>query len=121
MNKAIVCTPPDYSAQHFDWGELTWFISGPQGSSTTMTVGRCLIRPGKANPRHHHPNCDEALHLLAGTILHSMEGGREVQMKAGDTISIPAGVPHHASNVGDADAVMLICFSSAEREFVPEV
>ena len=37
-------------------------------------------------------------------------------MAAGDTITIPPGIAHNACNVGDTDAEMLICFSSAQRE-----
>ena len=77
-----------------------------------------MIRPGRENPRHYHPNCDEILYVAEGTIEHT-SGDDAFPMNAGDAISIPAGVTHNARNVGQADAVLMIAFSSADRETVP--
>jgi len=98
-----------------EWGRLEWIVSGELGNSGTMTFGRCIIKPGMANPRHLHPNCDEILHVVSGEIEHSL--GTEVfPMRAGDTISIPTGVPHNARATGSEEAVMVIVFSSADRQ-----
>ncbi len=56
--------------------------------------------------------------MLQGSIRHSIEGGKTVAMKAGDTIVIPAGIPHNAQNIGPEEAILWLCFSSADREFV---
>lgn len=37
-------------------------------------------------------------------------------MEAGDSVSIPTGAWHNARALGDKDAEMVICFSSARRE-----
>jgi quercetin dioxygenase-like cupin family protein len=118
MNKPIHSTNDDYPSQDFDWGTLTWFVSRELKNSETMTVGRSILKPGYSNPRHFHPNCDEVLHLIHGRIMHSMDGSNEVELNSGDTISIPTGVPHQARNIGGIDAVMLICFSSADRQSI---
>ncbi|GAA1697883.1 hypothetical protein GCM10009765_54150 [Fodinicola feengrottensis] len=110
---------PDNVVEEHDWGRLVWMVSGPLGNSTTMTVGRCYIQPGQQNPRHLHPNCDEVLHVLHGTIEHSV-GDDRVRMTAGDTISIPSGAIHNAHNIGADEAVFVIAFSSADRQVVPE-
>ena len=98
------------------WGRLVWMASAAQGNSESMTVGRCEILPGRVNYHHLHPNCDEILHLLEGEILHHVGGENPVAMKPGDTISIPAGLPHYAENTGPGMASMLVVFSSANRE-----
>lgn len=120
MRKTIVKRAGEYKVQEFDWGQLTWFASKELGNSDAVTVGRCVIVPGRENPRHHHPNCDEVLHVLRGKIVHTMENGQSVQMGEGDTISVPPNIGHNAKNVGDEDAVLFICFSSAERKTVGE-
>jgi quercetin dioxygenase-like cupin family protein len=102
-----------------DWGRLEWMVSAALGNSDTMTVGRCYIRPGEQNPRHYHPNCDEVLHVLQGTILHTV-GNDIVPMGPGDTISIPSGALHNARNVGDDEAVFVISFSAPDRQTVGE-
>lgn len=99
----------------FEWGRIVWLVSSGLGNSETMTFGRVTIKAGQANPVHRHPNCDEILHLLSGQLEHSLNG-EKFTMEAGDTISIPTGDWHNARATGDEDAVMLIAFSSADRQ-----
>jgi len=109
----------DVTVEPQEWGRLEWMVSGARGNSDVMTVGKCVIRPGESNPVHHHPNCDEVLHVLSGRIRHRL-GDEYVEMSAGDTISIPMGTVHNAQNVGDADCELLIAFDTATREVVGE-
>lgn len=102
-----------------EWGRLEWMVSGALGNSEKMTVGRCYIRPGEQNPRHYHPNCDEVLHVLQGTIVHSIND-ETFEMGAGDTVSIPSGAMHNARNVGPDEAIFVIVFSTADRQVVGE-
>lgn len=101
------------------WGRLEWMVSQAIGNSDVLTVGRCHIDPGQQNPPHHHPNCDEVLHVVHGTIVHRV-GDERFEMSAGDTVSIPAGTVHNARNVGADPAMFVITFSSAERVTVGE-
>jgi len=116
---ATLARTSDQEVEETSWGKLVWMVSGKLGNSTTMTVGRCYIAPGQENPRHYHPNCDEVLHVLQGTIEHSFDD-ETVTMTAGDTISIPQGVLHNARNVGADQAIFVISFSSADRQAVGE-
>jgi quercetin dioxygenase-like cupin family protein len=100
----------------FDWGRLHWYASGALGNSEHLTVGRCVIKPGRENPRHGHPGCEEVLHLLSGRVEHFVEGKGWLAMAPGDTITISPRVEHCARNVGDEDAHLLICFSTKDRK-----
>ncbi len=104
----------------FHWGELQWYVSGSIGNSETTTVGRCILKPGQENPRHIHPNCEEILQVISGTIMHSLADGT-YQMNPGDAIAIPQNIVHNARNIGTEDAVLTIVFSSAYRETQGEV
>ncbi len=97
-----------------EWGRLTWYASAELGNSSFMTVGICEIKSGCANPRHLHPNCEEVLHVMQGTISHTGNTGDEI-MHPGDTISVPANTMHNARNIGDERAILLISFSSPVR------
>ena len=119
MTEAHFAPAAGHIVEETDFGRLVWMVSGAQGNSTTMTVGRCHIAPGKANTRHYHPNCDEILYVIQGTIRHSM-GDRTVSMSAGDTVSIPAGVVHNAENTGADEAVCFISFSTPDRQVIGE-
>jgi quercetin dioxygenase-like cupin family protein len=120
MREAKVLRASQAETAEFDWGRLFWYASGKLGNSEHMTVGKCVIKPGCGNPGHHHPDCEEILHVLSGKILHHVEAAEPVEMGPGDTIALPAGLSHSAKNVGDEDAVLAIAFSSAERHVVGE-
>lgn len=117
---------PIYRAQQAEqhrtvapWGSLVWTASKAHGNADHLTLGRAVIKSGQSNPRHCHPRCEEVLYLLQGHLRHSL-GDRVFEMSAGDTIAIPAGVFHHAQNIGAGDADMLVVFSSGERDFMLE-
>ena len=103
------------SVEDFPWGRLYWFAGGKLGNSKTMTVGQCIIKPGFENPKHRHPNCEEVLHVLSGKIVHVV-GEKSFEMNPGDTITIPPTILHNARNAGDEDAVLMISFSSPDRQ-----
>jgi quercetin dioxygenase-like cupin family protein len=109
-----LCRQADGELLETSWGRLVWSASRQIGNSQTMSFGRVTIRAGEENPRHRHPNCDEILHLLSGRLEHSL-AGKKIIMEAGDTIAIPQGAWHQARSIGDVDAEIVICFSSAER------
>lgn len=119
VREAVVTRAEDNEVVELPWGQLVWHVSGELGNSDSMTTGMATIKPGHSNPRHYHPNCDEVLHLLQGRIRHTMND-RSVEMGAGDTVTIPRGVRHNATNIGTQDAVMAISFSSAWREVLEE-
>lgn len=103
----------------FDWGEIVWTVSGPLKNSASMTFGRVTIKSGMSNPGHTHGNCDEVLYLISGELEHRI-GDETVHMKPGDTLFVPAGYSHQARTVSDEDAVMVVSYSSADREITPD-
>ena len=112
--KSKECLPNEFS-----WGSLTWYASGAVGNALHMTTGLCKINAGQENPRHHHPNCEEILHVLQGTISHIL-GDESIEMTVGDTICIPQNIDHHAKNIGKDEARLYISFSSSDRKTVNE-
>lgn len=109
----------DRAVEPQSWGRLEWMVSSALGNSDTLTVGKCLINPGMQNPPHYHPNCDEVLHVLTGTIEHRV-GDEYLEMGPGDTIAIPQNLVHNARNTGKDVAEFVIVFSTAYREVVGE-
>ena len=121
VETAVVLESSDYRVEPQSWGRLTWFADAALGGAVGVTAGECRILPGKENPRHHHPNCEEVLRVLQGTIEHTVgNAGAKVVMHPGQTIVVPAGVVHNARNIGTDEAVLAICFSNARRQTVGE-
>ncbi len=99
-----------------DWGSLSWLASKPLGNAEGLTLGVAIIKPGKANPRHRHPNSEEVLYLIKGRISHTLDD-KTVTMSAGDVITIAPGVFHNASSIGSEDAEMVVVYSQGTRGF----
>lgn len=118
VNKPVLAAS-EAITQEFEWGHLNWFVSAQIGNSDEMTLGKCTIKPGQENPRHYHPNCEEILQVISGTIAHSM-GDDVFEMGPGDTIVIPPNIMHNARNVGTDNAIMTIAFSAADRKTIGE-
>jgi quercetin dioxygenase-like cupin family protein len=112
-----VCAVADHVIEPQSWGRLEWYVSAAIGNSTTMTVGRCVLDPGRENGRHYHPNCDEVLQVLKGRIAQTWNDETRV-LEAGDVVSIPSGVWHSARNLGAEPAELAISFSSADRQTI---
>jgi len=115
MNQVKVLKKENCKIQAMEWGTLSWFASRELENSQEMTMGKCVLKPGFSNPPHSHPNCEEILHVIRGKIKHSIEEGKEILLKEGDTICIPPYLVHNARNIGKKEAILMICFSSAER------
>jgi quercetin dioxygenase-like cupin family protein len=98
------------------WGTLQWLAGSGAGNAEGVTVGRVTIEVGSGNPRHVHDNCEEVLYLLTGRLRHSLDED-VFELGEGDVIVVPAGVVHHAENVGDVLAEMVVVYSSGVREF----
>ncbi len=117
MSRATVRRRDQAEVVPFDWGRLTWHASAALGNSEQLTVGQCVIEPGCGNPRHVHEDCAEVLVVAQGTIAHTIAEGEETVLHPGDTITIPAGLPHSARNIGEEDAVLVIAYPTGQRSF----
>ncbi len=100
-----------------DWGTLQWVCSEKLMPGSTQTVGLATIFPGKQNPVHYHPNCEEVLYVISGQGLQSYDS-RTILLKAGMTICIPANVKHNMVNTGTEPLRTLVSFSSGDRHTV---
>lgn len=97
-----------------EWGRLSWLVGAEQTPGAEQTLGVVTIDPGKRNPLHLHPNCEELLYVLEGEADHRL-GDEMIPLTAGDVIVIPRGVPHWAQATGDGPLVAVISFSAPDR------
>lgn len=120
MDNSIVRRAGAVPSETYPGGEIHWLVSGKVTGARELTLGQTLIEVGQRNPWHRHPNCEEALYVLAGTIEHVIEGAPNVTLRAGDALCIPRDVWHQAINIGPEPVRLLVSFSSADRETVFE-
>jgi quercetin dioxygenase-like cupin family protein len=102
------------NTQHLSWGHLSWLIGSAQMPGAEQTLGVVTIYPGKRNPLHIHPNCEELLYVMSGECDHKL-GEELLHLTPGMVICIPRGVPHWAQCSTPEPLVAVISFSSPDR------
>ncbi len=102
-------------------GESYWFygdkaiVRSPEGALPIIIEHH--VGAGAAAPLHVHHDVDDSFYLLSGQL--ALRCGDDTFVaNAGDYVSVPKGVPHALSNVGDEDAVLL---QTHDAELVPDV
>lgn len=118
MNSKVI-RGKDIEKVNADWGSLQW-LAGKNAPEYGMTFGKVTFKPGKENPAHLHPECDEILFVVSGEIEHTLPEGGTTVLNSGDCILLPRGKFHKAKNVGKDEAVAIVTFNSAERSVVAE-
>ena len=91
-------------------------IIGDDQGTTPVRTGIQTAQPGYQAPLHSHPYL-EVLHILDGVAEAWMEGREEekVVLRRGDTIALPADVPHSFRVVGDQPLRLLGTHASPKR------
>lgn len=97
-----------------DWGQISWMVGTEEMPGAEQTFGVVTIAPGKRNPLHAHPNCEELLYVIAGECSHKL-GDEMYDLKPGNVIRIPRGVKHWAKCTSSEPLVAVISFSSPDR------
>jgi quercetin dioxygenase-like cupin family protein len=69
------------------------------------------LSPGAAIKEHYHPNFDETFFVHAGTLKLLLDD-TEHDLRAGDTVIMPAGTIISGTITGDAEAVLLIVWAN---------
>lgn len=97
------------------WGSLSWLVGATQMPGAEQTFGIVTIYPGKRNPLHLHPNCEELLYVISGECEHKL-GDEFFSLTPGSVIRIPRGIPHWARCISTEPLVAVVSFSSADRQ-----
>ena len=79
----------------------------------TMTLARIVLREGALVPRHEHEN-EQIATVLEGR-LRFVVGDEERVVVAGETVPLPANVPHEVEAL--EDSVVLDVFSPAREDW----
>jgi len=117
MNKATITNVREVETIDFPWGAIKWLCNDKIDDEAEQTLGVVYINPGQRNGTHSHPNCEELLYVISGQCEHSL-GDEMYELKAGMMIRIPRNVKHYAVNTGWEPVMMLISYSSADRQTI---
>lgn len=92
------------------WGDvpseaMSEKLSRQYFSSERMTVSRVFLKQGCVVPAHAHEN--EQLSMVLSGALRFGIGGREIVVRAGETLQIPPNEPHSAVAIEDTEVLDL--------------
>ncbi|HEY4386022.1 MAG TPA: cupin domain-containing protein [Ktedonobacteraceae bacterium] len=113
MNNAINKVTEE-NTLHMPWGHLSWLVGTKQIAEAEQTLGVVTIYPGKRNPLHKHPNCEELLYVVSGECDHKL-GDELFHLTPGEVICIARGIPHWALCTSSEPLVAVVSFSSPDR------
>jgi quercetin dioxygenase-like cupin family protein len=82
-------------------------VEFPDGYNTVTGIAE--IPPGGSAGRHTHPGIETG-YVLEGEASIIIEGKPELNLKAGDSYSIPAGAVHDAKTHGDKSVKVLAVY-----------
>jgi len=97
----------DTPTPHVVWDDLPWekvtdTISRRLVTSERMMMAQVFLKKGAVVPRHHHEN-EQLTYILEGALRFWIgeDGSREVVVRAGEVLVLPANVPHKAEALED--------------------
>lgn len=109
--------PEEKNTTVTDWGSLAWMVNSRLVEGAEMTVGLVTIKVGHGNPTHTHPNCEEIVYVVAGKCDQYL-GDERFSLETGQGLVIPRHIEHYSVNTGDEPLVVLVCYSSPDRETI---
>lgn len=80
----------------------------------TMTLARILLSKGAVVPSHQHEN-EQIATVLEGRLRFTV-GGEEQEVVAGESIPVPANVPHEVEAL--EDSIVMDVFSPVREDWV---
>lgn len=88
-------------------------LAGPAWTAArNQSLAEATVPPGGATAEHYHREAEEIYHFTAGT--GRMKLGEETaDVRAGDCVVIPPGVPHKLWAAADEPLVLLCCCAPA--------
>lgn len=110
LSQAVVLRTPGPAAKAEQGSVYSSGISAETAGSVGLWLGIISLPAGKRTSAHFHATHETALHMLSGGDVDIYTGPqlqRHDQVRPGDYLFIPAGLPHVAVNRSDVDAVFI--------------
>ena len=105
----------DIPSDRLDWGELAWISRPSTTGSRQITEALVTLAPGFGHDFHRHPQQEEMLYVLSGTVEQWIEGEKRT-LSSGDAVFVSRGVVHASFNTGTEDAKFLVVLSPSAGE-----
>ena len=101
----------------YPWGWIRWLMNAELDPAATQTFGIVQIEAGQRNPFHKHPNCEELIYVVSGSV-EQIVAGQRVMMHEGGILRIPADIPHQAINHTQEPVRTVVVYNTGARQMV---
>ena len=123
MSDGTPTSPSTNDVRHVAWAELPTEAILPGVTrqvihGTRESVVRYVYAPGAVFPRHSHSE-EQVTLVVRGRIAFDVGDGRH-ELRPGEVLVIPGGVPHGAAVIGDAEVETFNALSP-RRTINPEI
>lgn len=98
-------------------GRMIRLVDSEIGAERVDLHVNVLLAGSAPGPYHLHTASENVYHVLDGRIRIRIDGV-DHDAGPGDTVFIPPGVPHSATNIGEGDARLLEIYAPAKVDFV---
>ncbi len=105
--KGKFVTAATVEREQLDWGELGWICRPSMTGASDITVIEVTLIPGGGHDFHKHPDQEEVITVISGTIEQWLESEKQI-LGPGDSIFIDADVVHASFNAGDDPAKLMV-------------
>ncbi len=92
--------------EELEWGSLAWFSSPAVSNAKDLVVIEVTFNPGGGHDFHKHPNQEETLYVIEGSVEQWIDQERRT-LGPGDSAFIGADVVHASFNLGGGNAKLL--------------
>ncbi len=99
---------PAYTTK--DGSQIRELMHPQRHGNRAQSLAEARVPPGERTALHKHLRSEELYHVTAGEGLMHL-GGERLRLAAGDTVHIPAGMPHCVENTGRSPLCLLCCCS----------
>lgn len=90
--------------------EAISIVTAP-GQPTTLLVQNLVLKPGAHSGWHTHPGPEYSVITGGGVAVQTEQQCGPTNFAAGQTVFIPAGLPHRVANDGAADASVVVNYT----------
>ncbi|HYI20826.1 MAG TPA: cupin domain-containing protein [Solirubrobacteraceae bacterium] len=97
-----------------DGSEIRELAGLPTGNAVNQSLAQATVPPGSATEAHFHRVTEEIYFFTRGAGLMIL-GEQESEVRAGDCVVIPPGLPHQLINESDEPLVLLCCCAPPYR------
>jgi len=106
MQKGSFTIASETVPEVLEWGKLGWLSHPKSTGAKQLTVIDVTLEPGKGHDFHKHPDQEEVLYVIAGTVEQWVDQEKRI-LGPGDSAFLPANMVHASFNVGEGDAKLV--------------